>query len=154
MKDSIIAGFQKHKEVVTWSDSYSVGINLIDEQHKGLLDLVNDLFNHSTGNRNEELFYFKEVIQTVVEYIKTHLSTEEKLLAAVKFPDYTIHKKVHDEFTLEVIKSAKNFESGKRLVLEKFAYYLKDWILTHIAVMDKKYVPYFKKDDPPGAGDT
>jgi hemerythrin len=145
MTNKTLAEFSRHKEAVTWSSSYSVGIKLIDDQHKGLLDFINDLFNHSTGNEKDELEYFREVIQTVVSYIKNHLSTEEKLLSAADFPDYAAHKRVHDLFTLEVIKSVKDFESGKRLVLEKFAYYLKDWLLTHIAVMDKQYMFYLKK---------
>jgi hemerythrin len=145
MMDKTMVNIPKHKEIVTWSASFSVGIKIIDEQHKGLLDFVNDLFNHSSGNEKEELNYFRGVVQKVVEYIKEHFSTEEKLLIASKYPNYTEHKKSHDEFTFEVIKSVKDFESGKRLVLEKFAYYLKDWILAHIAVQDKQYVAHFKE---------
>ncbi|MDR2701877.1 MAG: bacteriohemerythrin [Spirochaetaceae bacterium] len=134
-----------HKEYVTWSDSYSMGVKIIDDQHKGLLDFVNDLFNHSTGNEVEEYAYFKEVIQQAVQYVKDHFQTEEKLMIATKFANYPGHKKAHDTFTLTVLKSVKDFESGKRLVLEKFAYFLKDWILTHIAVMDRQYAEYFRK---------
>jgi len=133
------------KEYVTWSNTYSMGVKIIDDQHKGLLDIVNDLFNHASGNEVEEQAYFKEVIQQAVQYVKDHFQTEEKLMVATKFPGYTPHKKAHDEFTLTVIKSVKDFEAGKRLVLEKFAYFLKDWILTHIAVMDRQYADYFKK---------
>ncbi|MDR2729787.1 MAG: bacteriohemerythrin [Treponema sp.] len=133
------------KKHVTWSDSYSMGVKIIDDQHKGLLDFVNDLFNHVSGNEKEEYAYFKDVIQQAVEYVKEHFRTEEKLMVGTKFPGYAEHKKAHDEFTLTVIKSVKDYESGKRLVLEKFAYFLKDWVLTHIAVMDKQYAEYFKK---------
>jgi hemerythrin len=122
-----------------------MGIKVIDDQHKGLLDFVNDLFNHATGKEDEEREYFKKVIQQAVKYIKEHFATEEKLMAATKFPGYAEHKKVHDEFTMTVLKSVKDFESGKRLVLEKFAYFLKDWVLGHIAVMDVKYAEYFRK---------
>jgi hemerythrin len=118
---------------------------LIDDQHKGLLDVVNDLFSHSSGNEREEREYFKEVIQQAVQYVKNHFQVEEKLLIASKYPDYAEHKKAHDEFTMTILSSAKDFESGKRLVLEKFAYFLKDWILTHIAVMDKQYAIYLRK---------
>jgi hemerythrin len=132
-------------EQVEWSDSYSMGIRLIDDQHKGLLDFVNDLFNHSTGNERDEREYFKKVIHQAVQYIKEHFATEEKMMIATKFPGYTEHKRTHDEFTLTVVKSVQDFESGKRLVLVKFAYFLKDWVLTHIAVMDVQYATYFKK---------
>jgi len=136
---------RKSKEHVTWSNSYSMGIKIIDDQHKGLLDFVNDLFNHATGDETEERAYFKEVIQQAVQYIKEHFQTEEKVMISTKYPDYAEHKKAHDEFTLTVIKSVKDFESGKRLVLEKFAYFLKDWVLSHIAVMDRQYSLYFRK---------
>ena len=135
----------KSKEPVSWSDSYSMGVKLIDDQHKGLLNFVNDLFNHSTGNEEEERTYFKEVINQALQYIKMHFHTEEKLMLLTKFSGYAEHKKTHDEFKLAVIKSVKDFDSGKRLVLEKFAYFLKDWVLTHIAIVDRQYAEYFKK---------
>jgi hemerythrin len=133
------------KNHVSWSNSYSMGVKLIDDQHKGLLDFVNDLFNHASGNEKEERAYFTEVVQQAVQYIKEHFQAEEKLMIGTKFPGYADHKKSHDEFTITVINSVKDFEAGKRLVLEKFAYFLKDWILSHIAVMDKQYADYFKK---------
>jgi len=133
------------KNYITWSDSYSIGIKMIDDQHKGLLDIVNDLFSHSTGNETEELFYFKDVIHQAVKYVKNHFQDEEKLLIATKYPGYVEHKKAHDQFTLTVVTSAKDFQSGKRLVLEKFAHFLKDWILSHIAVMDQDYATYLRK---------
>jgi hemerythrin len=122
-----------------------MGIKLIDDQHKGLLDFVNDLFNHSTGNAKEERAYFKEVIQQAVQYIQVHFATEEKMMLATKFPGYTEHKKTHDAFTLTVVQSAEDFESGKKRVLAKFASFLRDWVLTHIAVMEVRYAAYFKK---------
>jgi hemerythrin len=128
-----------------WSDRYSMNVKTIDDQHKGLLEFVNDLFNHATGNEKDERAYFQEVIQQAVQYIKEHFATEEKYMIATRFPGYTEHKKAHDTFTLTVIKSVKEFQAGKRLVLEKFAYFLKDWVLSHIAVMDKQYSEYFWK---------
>jgi hemerythrin len=122
-----------------------MGVKIIDDQHKGLLDFVNDLYSHSTGNEKEERLYFKEVIQQAVEYIKTHFATEEKFMIATKYPGYAAHKKTHDSFTLTVIDSVKEYETGKRLVLEKFARFLKDWVLSHIAIEDKQYSDYFWK---------
>ena len=139
------SAFPKEKNHVTWSNSYSMGVKLIDDQHKGLLNFVNDLFNHASGKEKEERMYFELVIQQAVQYIKEHFQAEEKLMIGTKFPGYAEHKKIHDEFTLTVVKTVKDFEAGKRLVLEKFAYFLKDWVLSHIAVMDKQYADYFRK---------
>ena len=134
-----------HGAHVKWSESYSMKIKEIDDQHKGLLDFVNDLLNHVSGSEIMERAYFKSVIQQAVEYVKTHFATEEKYMVMTKFPGYLQHKKTHDEFVLTVIQSAKDYESGKRFTLEKLAYFLKDWILTHVAVMDRQYGDYFKK---------
>jgi hemerythrin len=130
---------------ITWSESYSMRIKEIDDQHKGLINFVNDLFSHVSGNEKEEHAYFKGVIQQAVDYIKTHFATEEKYMLKTKFPGYAEHKKTHEEFILTVVQTAKDYESGKRLTLEKLAYFLKDWILSHIAIMDKKYSEYFWK---------
>lgn len=143
MKSHVVVKMdEKH---VTWSNSYSMGVKLVDDQHKGLLNFVNELFNHATGKEHEEREYFKSVIQEAIKYIKVHFETEEKLMLSTKFPGYAEHKMIHDGFTMTVLKSVKDFEAGKRLVLEKFAYFLKDWVLTHVAVEDVKYAEYFRK---------
>jgi hemerythrin len=132
-------------EYVAWSNSYSVGIKVIDDQHKGLLEFVNDVFNHASGDAKQERAYFSEVIQQAVQYVKEHFATEEKYMISAKYPGYAEHKKAHDQFTLTVVKSVQEFQAGKRLVLHKFAYFLKNWVLSHIAVMDKKYGEFLQQ---------
>ena len=133
------------KDLVKWSNTLSCGIKLIDDQHKGLVDLVNELFNHVTGNEIQEKDYFNRVIHEAVKYVKVHFATEEKLMIATKFPGYAAHKKEHDTFVLTVAENIKDFQEGRRLTLSTFTKFLKDWILSHIAVMDKQYFGYFKK---------
>jgi hemerythrin len=132
-------------QYIRWSPSYSVGVKRIDDQHKGLLDFVNDLVTHSTGNEEEERAYFEKAIGEAVNYIKVHFATEEKIMNATKFQGYTEHKKAHDDFIMVVVKSIKDFESGKRLVLLSFSTFLKDWILSHIAIMDVQYSQHLRK---------
>jgi len=132
------------KDHVTWQDSYALGIKAIDDQHKELLNIVNDIFSHASGDQHQEHLYFKEVIAQAVDYIKMHFTTEEKIMISTKYQGYAEHKKHHEDFVLTVIKTAKDYEAGKRLTLTSFGYFLKDWVLSHIAVMDKKYCDYFR----------
>jgi hemerythrin len=139
-------------EWISWSNKLSCGIKLIDEQHKGLVDLVNEMFKHINGNEVQERDYFNRVIQEAVKYVKIHFATEEKIMLATKFAGYAEHKKEHDSFVLAVLNNVKDYEAGKRLTLITFTRFLKEWILSHIAVMDKQYFEYFKtiasrKDD-------
>jgi len=139
-------------EWIAWSSKLSCGVKLIDDQHKGLVNLVNEMFNHINGNEVQERNYFNRVIQEAVKYVRVHFATEEKIMIATKFAGYAEHKKEHDSFVLAVLNNVKDYEAGKRLTLVSFTRFLKEWILSHIAVMDKQYFGYFKtiasvKDD-------
>lgn len=135
----------KTSELVTWSNTFSVGIQIIDDQHKGLLELVNDMFNQVTTDEESQRRYFSEIIQQAVKYIKTHFSTEEEIMTRVNFAGYAKHKKEHESFVLTVVEQAKTYESSKRLALLDFTRFLKEWILTHIAIVDKNDFGLIKK---------
>jgi len=135
---------QIEPELVKWSNNLSCGVKLIDDQHKGLVDLVNEMFNHINGNEVQERNYFNRVIQEAVKYVKVHFATEEKIMVATNFSGYAQHKKEHDNFVMTVVKNVKDYEAGKRFTLITFTRFLKEWILSHIAVMDKQYFEYFK----------
>jgi len=132
-------------ELISWAPAFSVGIKLIDDQHKELFALVNDMFNHVVGDAQAERVYFKGVIQKAVDYVKVHFSTEEKIMLHANFPGYAEHKKAHDTFVLTVVEKVKDFEAGKKFTLLEFTQFLKEWILTHIAIMDKGYFTYFRQ---------
>ena len=131
-------------KLITWHNSFSVGIQLLDDQHKDLIRIINGLYNHVVGDEKEEAAYFKKIIHDITNYVKVHFAAEEKILLATKFPGYAEHKRAHDSFILAVINNIQDFEAGKRLTLASFTHFLKDWVLSHIAVMDQHYYEYFK----------
>jgi len=131
--------------LVTWSATYSVGIKTIDDQHKMLLNLVNDMYNHVTDDKKAEQAYFQDIIRQAVNYVKIHFATEEKIMRAVKFQGYPEHKRAHDSFILSVVDTIRDFKDGKKVTLISFTHFLKDWILSHIAIMDKQYFEHLIK---------
>jgi hemerythrin len=136
---------EKKSNLVSWSPNLSVGVKAIDDQHKELLKMTNDLFNHCVGDEASERVYFNKIIHSAVDYVKVHFSTEEKIMTALNYPGFREHKKEHDTFVLTVADMAREFNEGKKVSLVVFTRFLKDWILTHIAVSDKKYFEYFKQ---------
>jgi hemerythrin len=127
---------------VEWDDRYSVAIPLIDDQHKHLIELANSLYDACLEGTEAARERFREVARETVNYVKFHFSAEEKILENVGFPGLAAHKKEHESFVLKVLMDVKNFEEGKKFVPNIFVRYLRDWILTHIAVEDKKYADY------------
>ena len=136
---------EEKTDCVSWSDTYSVGIKFLDDQHKGLLNLVNNLFSHATGNADEEHAYFHGVINQAKQYIFEHFITEEECMLAVNFPGYNEHKAAHDEFKFAVVKSINEYDAGKDMTLDNFANFLKDWIASHVIGLDKHYGLFFSK---------
>ncbi|MDR2053416.1 MAG: bacteriohemerythrin [Treponema sp.] len=128
--------------LVEWDNRYSVGIALIDDQHKELIRLTNDLYQGClAGNEEAEDFFFKTVRQ-VLDYTKFHFSAEEKLMENVRYPNYAEHRKQHEDFVMQMLNDVKSFQEGKKFVPNNFVRYLKDWILSHIAIMDTLYAKY------------
>jgi hemerythrin len=60
----------------------------------------------------------------------------------ISYPDYARHKKEHTDFVREVYIKVEEFKSGKMLAPLLFVYFLRDWVLHHIAVSDKRLGDY------------
>jgi hemerythrin-like metal-binding protein len=126
------------QDVVRWQNSYSVNIKLIDEQHMELIKLTNKLFANCMAGKQRSTSTFLDIIHSAVEYTGYHFETEERIMERIKFPEYAAHKSEHKDFVREVIKRVEEFKAGKILAPLTFVYFLRDWVLRHIAVSDRK----------------
>ena len=124
--------------VVEWQPSYSVGINLIDNQHMELIDLTNRLFRNCVSGKGRPINIFLETLHEAVNYVHYHFGTEEKIMERINYPEFREHKRQHTDFVKEVFSKVDEFNSGKYPNPLSFVYYLRDWVLHHIAVCDKK----------------
>jgi hemerythrin len=134
--------FAEHdKMLVEWGSRYATGIPLIDEQHQELIKLTNTLFEAClAGDQTAQVF--KDTVRGVTDYINYHFSAEEKMLERIHYPELTEHKKQHAILAKQVLHNIRLFEEGRAFIPNSFVRAMKDWILTHIAVMDKRYVEY------------
>jgi hemerythrin len=127
---------------VAWDERYAIGIPLIDAQHQELIRMTNELYKACLEEGDAGARLFKATIKAAVDYVKFHFSAEEKLLENVDYPQIAVHKKQHEEFAIKILEEVTNFEEGKKFVPNAFVRFLRDWILSHIALMDKKYAEY------------
>jgi hemerythrin len=130
-------------EFVKWDDRYSVGISKIDLQHKKLIEFTNYLYNACRVSSDEANEQFKQTIKKSVEYVMIHFKTEEDLMIKYNYHDFLIHKKEHTDFIKQILEETYNFENNKLFIPNKFVRYLKDWLLSHIAITDNKYKDFF-----------
>ncbi|MDR2135410.1 MAG: bacteriohemerythrin [Treponema sp.] len=139
------------KQIVEWHDSYSVGIRLVDDQHKELINLTNRLHEASVLGWDKSKVAFMSAIRAAVDYVGYHFSTEEKIMKRVNYPDYKNHKKEHADFVKEVLRQVQDFQAGQKVSANDFVVFLKEWVLAHIAVCDKKMGIYLVKLKREGA---
>lgn len=69
---------------IEWLKKYETTIDIIDEQHKGLVDLINNLRIANEENRGKEIL--RETIFKLVEYTKIHFNDEEKHMQKNYYP--------------------------------------------------------------------
>ena len=133
-----------YNSIVNWRPSYSIGINLIDEQHKKLINLTNRLFRSCMSGQGQEnsRSIFIDTLHVAVDYVGYHFGTEEKIMERVNYPQFKEHKKQHTDFVKEVFIKVDDLNSGKYPNPISFVYFLKEWVLHHIAVRDKKMGEY------------
>ncbi|MDR0586833.1 MAG: bacteriohemerythrin [Treponema sp.] len=135
MQDSERDGF------IVWKDEYSVQFRIIDEQHRGLVAMTNDLLKGCKAGGNSRDAVFMETVRKAVEYAQVHFYTEEKYMKQAAYPELEQHKGEHAAFVSKVQETVAAFEQGKADPFD-LAIFLKEWLLSHIAVSDKKYAPY------------
>ena len=131
-----------NKEIVVWDNAYTTGIPLIDEQHRELVSLTNQLYQACLTGTNDVGPAFKTSMARMVEYVRFHFTAELEILERVKFPAYADHKMQHDSLVKNILDAAKDFNTGKKFVPNTFVRTLKDWVFGHIAVSDKQYALY------------
>ena len=132
-----------NNNLIEWSDRFVLGIPLIDGQHENLIRLTNTLYWSCLQNKEIANLSFIETAHEAVHYIRQHFYTEEKLMLLLDYSDYSSHKKEHQSFIKEVLSQTQHFKDKKNLVPNRFVLFLKEWILSHVAVCDKAMVSFF-----------
>ncbi|HVO10698.1 MAG TPA: bacteriohemerythrin [Vicinamibacteria bacterium] len=119
-----------------WTDDFLVGIAEIDEQHRGLVDMINGFYAALTGDapHREAL---GALLRGLVDYTKYHFATEERLMQEAKLPLTRPHLKQHQEFVQKVGEMADRFSHGGLVLSVEATSYLRDWLQGHILGTDK-----------------
>ncbi len=131
------------EELIKWNDSYSIGLSIIDMQHKKWIDLINKLYKSLKDGEAEDSF--NETYKKLIEYTEYHFGFEEKYMADTKFYDIDKHKKIHSDFVNKIKEYHESHKKGKVDVTYSLLLYLRPWVKEHITVHDIKYVEEFKK---------
>lgn len=133
----------ENPDYVKWDPKLELGIPVIDEQHKKLVALCNNLYQgilhtkDSAGSWQESL---RGTLKECADYVMVHFRDEEKILQAVGYADFANHKAQHEIYTKKILDTVQNFNTITVSDAIQFVKFLYDWIMSHIAYTDKLYV--------------
>jgi hemerythrin len=119
----------------------SVGVAVFDEDHKRIVDLINELHDAIDAGHGHKAL--GAVIDNLLDYACTHCRREEALFDQTGYPETAEHKKEHDAFyaTAAGMKERFKSEANSRFAIEVMNY-MYGWLVNHIQGSDKLYAPH------------
>lgn len=137
---------------VAWDESMSVGVAVLDDEHRNLLDLFNGLLESGITPANRE--ELSALLTSLRDYVAVHFAREEALMERRRYPDLDAHIAAHRYFADEVEKLSNGYDSDNTTMLRMdLILLLKDWFVEHIQATDALYKPYVA-GEPAAAGAT
>lgn len=130
-----------------WTNEYSLGIGIIDEQHQHFFEIANQIYSKLEEEKNKRVDIVI-IINELKDYAFYHLATEEKYFNQFAYSDMDEHMNQHamfrqksDEYLTRVENQNEDIE---KLALE-VADFATNWLSDHIVVSDRLYAPLFKE---------
>lgn len=137
-----------------WNEKYSVNVELIDEQHRTWFGIINHIFDlldtENLLSAEQTVEVKREKLSSIVsqlrEYAFFHLATEEGFFRDFKYEDAEAHIAAHNAFRKkyeDYLEMLKKPDADLEALTADLANFSRDWLASHILIMDKKYTKCF-----------
>ena len=128
---------------LSWNDAFSVGNSDLDQDHKHLFKLFNDLSQAMKEGKTKQAI--TPILDALIDYTAVHFKREEEIMATGNFPDLASHKKLHEAFVSKALSVRDQFRSSNAntLAIETLEF-VKKWLIDHIQKSDRAYAPYVR----------
>jgi hemerythrin-like metal-binding protein len=127
-----------------WDDSFTIGIESIDAQHKKIFEHLLALENSVAKRDSWHILQF--FLAQLTEYMKFHLAVEEALLDAIRFPARADHCASHERLVDQIAKLEDQLK--RKASAENLVDFFENWFVDHVLSGDREYVAYIRKKFP------
>lgn len=127
--------------LIKMQDFHHIGVDILDEQHKGMISIVNTL--HYLIGHHQEQDTSVTVAELMHNYFIVHFLVEESFLKKAEYPNYELHKEEHQQIIkkLKKVKQACRNHSGAGHLLVM----LKEQWVEHFLNKDLKFTRYLEE---------
>jgi len=127
---------------IVWTNDLYTGIDVIDNQHKRIVDYINQLEDAIAQANHVSV---GEVLDELVDYTLSHFAFEESLQNEAGYKMAKPHKAIHDMFTRRVGDFQIRHRAGENVAKELLTM-LGTWLVHHIKRDDMAYVTEVKEN--------
>ena len=121
---------------ISWKQEYNTGVEMIDAQHKRLVDIINKLHDAIQAGSEQEALH--GILSKLTDYTKYHFDFEEGLLEKLGYAKLEEHKEEHQEFIHLIEGMAGHLHNGKLNIGNMLMVFLEGWLIKHILDEDMK----------------
>jgi len=123
-----------------WNDSYTLGVCEVDEQHRHLFELVNEMYDCLV--RGEEQSATGKILDKLIDYTVDHFATEENLFAEQQYPKLEEHKEEHDKLIKIALDLQEKLREKSITISFDVLDFLSDWLKDHTTTSDLEYAKF------------
>lgn len=125
--------------MIKWKDEYSIGIKLIDVQHKHIFEIGNNAYELLKNDLSLDKYSkIVQVVEDLRQYTKYHFKCEEEYMLGIHYENYDNQKMEHDNFIKKIYSfNVNKLDQSQDKYIEGLLYLIIDWILNHILQKDK-----------------
>jgi len=126
---------------IRWDDSFCVHHPEIDDQHKKWFSIYFDLDEFLLkGNFKESNKVAIEILEKILHYADDHFKFEEDYMRRTHYPDIIKHTREHKDLKSKAYAYKRDLGEGRMVLNTEILGLIKNWILDHILVEDRKIV--------------
>ncbi|MEN8207119.1 MAG: hemerythrin family protein [Pseudomonadota bacterium] len=120
-----------------WDDSFLIGIEELDHEHKILIDDINRL--HKELTMHDEKSGIEECLGDIYARMQAHFALEEHVMKEYGYKNFEEHKREHEELLGSYTECMVQFLNDTGVSSSNhIEACLKDWVIKHIVTSDKK----------------
>lgn len=133
-------------KLIKWSKNYLMGIDKLDEEHKELFRISDQIYNKVMERGDDakyRLFLMNETLEYMLRYFKRHAKCEEIYMREIGYAGYEFHKMLHDELYNMLLKKKADIVKRNECSKKEIAELVGDgigWLLEHIITEDMAIV--------------
>ncbi len=125
--------------MIEWKEQYSVGNRELDEQHKRIIEIINQMSSELAKNHADEHQIFITIIDQLLDYTQYHFTTEELLMRESAFTGLSSHIKVHTSLVENLLLKKERIVKKEFITAMEMVVFLEEWLIDHILGEDMKY---------------